>query len=73
MVLGGGTFGRQIGLDGIMRVKPQDGMSSYKKRERHQGSLSLCHVRIQQEDGVSQEESPSQELNSCHLDLGLSS
>jgi len=55
----GRTLGGILGLDDVLRVELHDGINSYKKRKRQEHSLSpslfpsvslsLHHVRIQQE------------------------
>ena len=50
MEFGGGTFGRRLGLEEVIRVAPpvlMVGSVSPKKRKRDQSSLSLHHVRMQ--------------------------
>ena len=52
MVFRDAAFGRQLGLDKVMRMGPlwlvpiRD-QCPYKKRKRHQDLLSVCHVRTQ--------------------------
>ena len=53
MVLEGGVFGRQLGLDEAMRVQSTM-WSKPLKAEKETPELLLCHVKIQREGSLLQ-------------------
>lgn len=69
MVPGGGGFGRSLGLDEVMIMKPPTmGSVPYKKRKRPEPSLAVCHVKtVRRQPSASQEEGSTGNL---HLALG---
>ena len=49
MIFGGKAFGRQLGLDEVMRVGSHNGVCALIARGRESSAPSLCHVKTQQE------------------------
>lgn len=63
MILYGRTFGKQLGLDEVMRGKPDSWISALIKEEGTPESLSLCEVSARRQLCGSQEESIHQMPN----------
>lgn len=53
MGFGGRAFGRQLGLEEVMRVGPHNGISIFIRSGRDWSLLSLHHMSMQREDSPS--------------------